>query len=136
LCHISPSTTFSLDLCSSPFYTAPPPSEIYTLSLHDALPIFGEGLALAAQRRLGRREPLAKPLPRDTQRVLRVQLHRTGQRNDREPHVADLSECPPAVSRLGQLLLLPRQRLSRRRRPAEPEPHPPRAPPAPAPPRH
>ncbi len=39
----------------------------------------GEGLALAAQRRLGRGEALAKPLTRDSKSVLRVQLQASRQ---------------------------------------------------------
>src|SRR5207248_9160141 len=32
------------------FFTAPAPTELYTLSLHDALPIYAQGRAAAAQR--------------------------------------------------------------------------------------
>src|SRR5207249_11498831 len=40
-------------LYSSLFFTAPPPTEIYTLSLHDALPISWHGTTILAVRKNG-----------------------------------------------------------------------------------
>src|SRR5438067_6210242 len=75
-----------------------------------------EGLSIPSQLPLRGREPFAKPLPRDAQRVFRVDLERARQRHDREQQVPHLLEGAVAVTRgRGQLARLFRHRLRGRR---------------------
>src|SRR5262249_59039828 len=82
-------------------FNDPPPSEIYTLSLHDALPIYvvvGDDLALIDQllhgRTVGGLELLAG-------RAARVLVHRQGGRGVRsEEHTSELQSLTNLVCRL------------------------------------
>src|SRR5690242_21176782 len=55
-----PTTSFSLVFCFV-FFIAPPTSEIYTLSLHDALPIWSSPASYRHDHRLGHLREPARP---------------------------------------------------------------------------
>src|SRR6266566_1536898 len=71
-------------------------SRLYQTGLISSLPN-------ASKRCLGLREPLAKALARDTQRVLRVDLQTARQRDDGEQQVTHLIECLPGIGGLREL---------------------------------
>src|SRR5437762_6732952 len=76
------------------FFTAPAPTEIYTLSLHDALPI------LRARDVRRRRRALASRSRARSDRARRVRSHRAHDRIRSEEHTSELQSPMYLVCRL------------------------------------
>src|SRR5687767_16000381 len=89
----SPTALSTLTICFPFFFTPPPPAETYTLSLHDALPIYS----------FGYRRCLAPPRPQPlVQRhsvpmTLRVAVGEVGRS---EEHTSELQSLAYLVCRL------------------------------------
>src|SRR5438445_2592771 len=84
------------------FYIDPPPTEIYTLSLHDALPIYRVTLRAAQLARGPRPDVQLLPGDHDAQEQLRFRDHQPGRGrvHRSEEHTSELQSRQYLVCRL------------------------------------
>src|SRR5699024_12589246 len=97
----SPSCILLFSLPSFFFFTATAPTELYTLSLHDALPISPRERRLLAQIERATRQPLtSSTLGSNSEEFLMREPERPARRERSEEHTSELQSRFDLVCRL------------------------------------